>query len=88
MNKLLELNVECFIQYLPKNRKKFGIKLWVLCESLTGYCLKFQIYAGKADTGIAEHRIAYRVVFDLIGNYLDKGYNQYFDNYYSIFLPT
>ena len=38
-----------FIQYMPKNLKRFGIKLWVLCESLTGYVLKFIVYTGKTD---------------------------------------
>lgn len=26
-----------FIQYMPKKPKKFGIKVWALCESTTGY---------------------------------------------------
>ena len=34
------------IQYKPKKPKKFGIKLWALCESLTGYYFQFQIYTG------------------------------------------
>ena len=74
-----------FIQYMPKKPKKFGIKLWVLCECLTGYCLDFQIYTGKSDKGVTEHGLAYRVVFDLIDNYLDKGYHLYFDNFYTSF---
>ena len=36
-----------FIQYMPKNPQKFGIKLWLLCESRPGYCLQFQVYTGK-----------------------------------------
>ena len=43
-----------FLQYMPKKPKKFGIKLWALCESLSGYCLQFQIYTGKAAGG-TEH---------------------------------
>ena len=35
------------IQYMPKKPKKFGIKLWVLCELQSGYCLNLQIYKGK-----------------------------------------
>ena len=54
-----------FIQYMPKKLKKFGIKLWALCEAKTGYCLQFQIYTGKSDTG-QEHGLSYRVVFDLL----------------------
>ena len=72
-----------FIQYMPKKPKKFGVKIWALCESLTGYCLQFQTYTGKSDTGSVEHGLAYRVVFDLLEEYLDKGYFVYFDNYYT-----
>ena len=40
-----------FIQYMPKKPTKFGIKLWVICEADTGYCLRYQIYNGKLDQG-------------------------------------
>ena len=39
-----------FIQYMLKKPKKFGIKVWVLCEAKTSYCLQFQIYTGKSET--------------------------------------
>ena len=55
-----------FIQYMPKNPKKFGIKLWVLCESLTGYVLEFVMYTGKTDD-VVLNSLAYRVVFGLLG---------------------
>ena len=71
-----------FIQYMPKKPKKFGIKLWALCEAKTGYCLQFQIYSGKSDTG-QEHGLGYRVVFDLLRNYFYKGYRVFFDNFYT-----
>jgi hypothetical protein len=70
---------------MPKNPKKFGIKLWVSCERLTGYCLQFQIYTGKAETGVPEHGLAHRVVFDLLKDYLDKGFHLYVDNFYTSF---
>lgn len=71
-----------FLQYMPKKPKKFGIKLWALCEAATGYCLQFQVYAGKTD-GTAEHGLVRRVVFDLMGYYLDKGFHLFFDNFYT-----
>src|SRR6218665_986120 len=71
-----------FLQYMPKKPKKFGIKLWALCESVSGYCLQFQVYTGKVDTGV-EHGLAYRVVFDLMAHYLNKGYKLFMDNFYS-----
>jgi len=67
---------------MPKKPVKFGIKVWVICEADTGYCLKFQIYTGKLDEG-QEHGLAYRVVFDLMEDYLDKNHHLFFDNFYS-----
>ena len=71
-----------FIQYMPKKPKKFGIKIWALCQSDTGYCIQFQIYTGKVDSG-QEQGLTYRVVMDLMKNYLDKGYHIYMDNFYT-----
>ena len=67
---------------MPKKPARFGIKLWVLCEALSGYCLKFQIYTGKVD-GTAEVGLVQRVVFDLMVTVLDNWYKLYFDNFYS-----
>lgn len=71
-----------FIQYMPKKPKKFGIKVWALCDSLTGYCLQFQIYTGKVNDSV-EHGLSYRVVFDLLEKFLNKNYRVYFDNFYT-----
>ena len=73
-----------FIQYMPKKPKKFGIKIWALCDSISGYCLQFQIYTGKSADAV-EHGLAYRLVFDLLQKYLNKNYCVYFDNFYSSF---
>ena len=32
------LYVYSVFQYIPKKPRKFGAKLWVLCESKSGYC--------------------------------------------------
>ena len=70
-----------FIQYMPKKPKKFGLKVWVLCEALTGYTLQFRVYTGKIENVV--ENLGYRVVFDLIKLYLNKGYRVYFDNFYT-----
>ena len=67
---------------IPNKPTKFGIKLWVTCESDTGYCLRHQIYTGILDQW-QEHGLAHRVVFDLAENDLDKGHRIYFGNFYS-----
>ena len=72
-----------FIQYMPKKSKKFGIKVWVLFEAKTGYCLQFQIYTGKSENEGAERGLTYRVILDLLHNYLGKNFHVYFDKFYA-----
>ena len=35
-----------FLQYIPKNPTRFGIKVWVNSEAKTSYVLCFQVYTG------------------------------------------
>ena len=44
-----------FKQHMTQKPVKFRIKLWMLCESETGYCSNFDVYLGKeagADNGV------------------------------------
>ncbi|GFO23711.1 PiggyBac transposase uribo2 [Plakobranchus ocellatus] len=71
------------IQYLPnKHHHKWGIKLWMLCESFTAYVLACYVYRGKRDRpAIQDNKgLAHRVVVSLLemGNYLRKGYKSCF----------
>ena len=50
---------------------------------MTSYCFQFQIYTSKADSGAVEHGLAYRVVSDLLKDYLEKGFFVYFDHFYT-----
>ena len=71
-----------FIQDMAKKQTKFGIKLWVLCETDKGDCLKFGIYTGKLDQG-QKHGLAHCVIIDLMADFLDKNHHLYFDNFNS-----
>lgn len=35
-----------FRQYIPSKRSRFGIKLYVLCDAVSGYIHKFSVYIG------------------------------------------
>lgn len=74
------------LQYLPnKHHHKWGIKLWMLCDSVTKYCLAFDCYKGsKKNDGIKEHCLAYKVVKNLLSicQYLNKGYHIFLDNFF------
>lgn len=71
-----------FIQYMPAKAVKFGVKSWVLADSVYPYVCNFQIYTG-CDERTPEHGFSKRVVMDLIQPYLDKEYRLYVDNFNS-----
>ena len=53
-----------------------------MCDAKTGYCCAFQVYTGREDAARPELGLSYRVVFDLMKNYLDKGY-RLINNFYT-----
>jgi hypothetical protein len=69
--------------YNPNKPDKFGVKLYVVCESSSGYIVNWQVYTGKTEDP-QEHGHTYRVVMDLLPDHLrGKGYRVYMDRYYS-----
>ena len=71
------------IQYMPnKHHTHFGLKLFCLCESDTGYTVSFSIYDGKSDT-TSEYGISHEVCIQLMEPLLGMGYHLYTDNWYT-----
>ena len=71
-----------FRQYIPSKRARFGIKAFVLAESLSGYVSEIQLYTGARVDG-REVDLASRVVRELTVNIRNKGHHLYTDNYYT-----
>ena len=71
-----------FRQYMPAKPIKWGIKVWSLAESTTGYLERFQVYTGK-EAGRAEIGLAHRVVSDLSEHLADTHIRLYMDNYFT-----
>jgi hypothetical protein len=78
------------MQYMPKKQHHcWGIKLWVLCDSVVNYCLGFYVYRGAASGHEKRqqkaHGLAFTVVKNLmtVGNYFNKGYHLFVDNFYT-----
>ena len=73
-----------FRQFIASKRVRFGIKVWVMAESLTGYVSQLQVSTGrerKADHG--KQGLASRIVNDLVAPYENTGYHLYVDNFYT-----
>ncbi|XP_063971496.1 piggyBac transposable element-derived protein 4-like [Lytechinus pictus] len=72
-------------QYMPKKPTKWGIKLWCLCDSKTGYCLTFQVYTGRGMDAelVQQFGLGYTVVMGLLNQYLLRNHIVYADNFFS-----
>ncbi|UYV65705.1 hypothetical protein LAZ67_3005186 [Cordylochernes scorpioides] len=67
-------------QYMPqKHHGRFGVKLWMLCESKTGYCLRMKPYKGKLSPIINEYPMNLLQESSLLG----KGYHLITDNFFT-----
>ena len=71
-----------FRQYLPAKPTKWGVKVWVLAESDTGYQSKFLVYTGRAPGG-QERGLIHGVVTDLVDHLYGQYTQVYFDNFYT-----
>ncbi|XP_068089418.1 piggyBac transposable element-derived protein 4-like [Hyperolius riggenbachi] len=74
-------------QYIPSKRSWYGIKLYKLCESGSGYTLKLKIYEGKdrliQPPGCTPYMgTTERIVLDLLNPLLHQGYHLYEDIFY------
>ncbi|XP_067225208.1 piggyBac transposable element-derived protein 4-like [Chanodichthys erythropterus] len=74
-----------FRQYIPSKRKRFGIKLFMLCDVLTGYIINVKVYTGS-NTDITHTPglgVSGSVVLTLLEPYLGRGHTLYVDNWYT-----
>lgn len=80
-------------QYIPAKRQRFGIKLFLMCESESSYVSNLQVYVGRTtdvnleislDYGLySDLLISTRVVIYLMSDLLNKGYMLVVDNWYT-----
>ncbi len=74
-------------QYLPnKHHARFGVKLWALCCSVTGYCLSMLVYKAKRYSPPASgNGLGFDVVVQLmtLSNLLNRAYHVVTDNFFS-----
>ncbi|KAJ8262971.1 hypothetical protein COCON_G00154280 [Conger conger] len=69
-------------QYMPSKPLKKGLKVWMLCDSKSGYCHRANIYVGRAgdsDTGA----LGYRVVSGLVKGLEGKHHHIFMDSFFT-----
>lgn len=54
-----------FRQYIPSKPAKYGIKIWIICDSESYYTHNAQVYLGRVANTAVERNVGQRVVLDL-----------------------
>ena len=77
-----------FIQYSPKKPIKFGLKLYVLADSSTGYVYDFILYTGREVTSMLPHTYTHlpipgQFVTVLVESLMDRGHVVFTDRFYT-----
>ena len=73
-----------FIQYIKAKPVKWGIKVWICCDSKNGYICAFEVYTGKDPAKpLHANGLAHGVVVSLLDKFFGKGYTLYTDNFYT-----
>ena len=71
-----------FKEYIAAKPVKRGIKVWMHCDSLTGYTYDMNIYLGKEDIS-QEETLGERVVKLLVSSIQDRDVTLAFDRFYT-----
>ena len=72
-----------FLQYIPTKPHKWGMKIWILVKSKTGYVYNWSLYTGKATRDNTGKSATHKVVMSVCDSILDKGYHVYMDNFFT-----
>lgn len=72
-------------QFIRDKPIHFGLNLWVLADSITGYTYALFVYLGKKRTELNNRTkgLAYNVVMELSKKLVNKGYKIYNDSFYT-----
>jgi len=72
-----------FRQYIPKKRKRFGIKIYKLCDE-SGYTYDMRVYLGKdSDSATDDMTATHATVRHLTSRVEGLGHKIFMDNFFS-----
>ena len=73
-----------FKQYMKDKPSKWGIKVFVIADSISGCVYRLHVYTGKnSELAASEFGLCTRVVLDLVRGIESRSPKLYMDNYYT-----
>ena len=72
-----------FRQYMPSKPRKYGIKIWAICDSAAHYVLKMDVYKGREIGEPRETNLGSKVVLELSEPFQKSGRNITSDNFFT-----
>jgi len=68
---------------MPDKPVKYGIKLFMLCDSTNGYCKKFDVYVGSDERNAGNLGKTGKTVLNLLQGLENTHHRVYMDNFYT-----
>ena len=72
-----------FRQYMPSKPGKYGIKIWVICDSISHYELKMDVYKGRETCEPRKTNLGLKLVLKLSEPFKISGRNITCDNFFT-----
>lgn len=72
-----------FVQYMPSKPAKYGLKIFWMCESTSGYALDGLVYVGRQPGEPPHKNLGFEVVQTLVRSIHNSGLNLTIDNFFT-----
>ncbi|XP_062874387.1 piggyBac transposable element-derived protein 4-like [Trichomycterus rosablanca] len=70
-------------QYMPSKPLRKGLKVWMLCDSRSGYCHRARFYVGKPGHDAAASSVARRAVTSLVRGLEGRYHHIFMDSFFT-----
>lgn len=70
-------------QYMPSKPLRKGLRVWMLCDSRSGYCHRTRLYVGKQSDDAAASTVGHRMVTSLVRGLEGRYHHLFMDSFFT-----
>lgn len=71
------------MQYMPSKPLRKGLRVWMLCDSRSGYCHRTRLYVGKPSEDATTSTVGHRVVTSLVRGLEGRYHHLFMDSFFT-----